>query len=88
MAMKLYMFQVAPNPTKVRLYIAEKQARGVRLPIEQIAVDIPAGVPDLAGSEYADDGVLIDDEDDSLLASNSALFETDEVDLTDYGDSD
>ena len=43
MAMKLYMFQVAPNPTKVRLYIAEKAALGVRLPVEQISVDIPGG---------------------------------------------
>ena len=37
--MKLYMFPVAPNPTKVRLYLAEKKAAGVEIPIEQVVVD-------------------------------------------------
>ena len=29
--MKLYMFQVAPNPTKVRLYLAEKAEGGAKI---------------------------------------------------------
>ena len=37
------MFQVAPNPTKVRLYIAEKEALGVAMPIEQVAVNLTEG---------------------------------------------
>ena len=41
--MKLYMFQVAPNPTKVRLYIAEKMAAQAPLNIEQISVNLPKG---------------------------------------------
>jgi glutathione S-transferase len=41
--MKLYMFQVAPNPTKVRLYLAEKAAGGTAIPIEQISVNLPKG---------------------------------------------
>lgn len=41
--MKLYMFQVAPNPTKVRLYLAEKTAGGTDIPLQQISVNLPKG---------------------------------------------
>jgi len=41
--MKLYMFQVAPNPTKVRLYLAEKAASGTEIPIAQVSVNLPKG---------------------------------------------
>lgn len=41
--MKLYWFQVAPNPTKVRLYIAEKIAGGAALEIEGVVVKLPKG---------------------------------------------
>ncbi|MEE3278243.1 MAG: glutathione S-transferase family protein [Pseudomonadota bacterium] len=41
--MKLYVFQVAPNPTKVRLYVAEKNAAGDELPVDEISVNIPEG---------------------------------------------
>lgn len=41
--MKLYMFQVALNPTRVRLYLAEKAAAGTATPIEQISVNLPKG---------------------------------------------
>ena len=41
--MKLYMFQVAPNPTRVRLYLAEKAASGKEIPIEQVSLNIPKG---------------------------------------------
>ena len=41
--MKLYVFQVAPNPTKVRLYVAEKNALGDELPVEEVPVNIPEG---------------------------------------------
>lgn len=37
--MKLYMFPVAPNPTKVMLYLAEKKHAGTEIEIEQILVD-------------------------------------------------
>ena len=37
--MKLFMVPLAPNPTKVMLYIAEREARGLTLPIEQIVVN-------------------------------------------------
>ncbi len=41
--MKLYVFPVAPNPTKVRLYLAEKAAGGASLPIEEVQVSLPEG---------------------------------------------
>jgi glutathione S-transferase len=41
--MKLYMFQVAPNPTRVRLYLAEKVEGGTAIDIEQISVNLPKG---------------------------------------------
>ncbi len=41
--MKLYMFQVAPNPTRVRLYLAEKAAAGAKIDLQQISVNLPKG---------------------------------------------
>ncbi len=41
--MKLYWFQVAPNPTKVRLYIAEKNAAGAGIALESVVVKLPKG---------------------------------------------
>lgn len=41
--MKLYIFQVAPNPTKVRLYLAEKIAGGAVIDIPQVSVNLPKG---------------------------------------------
>ena len=41
--MKLYMVPLAPNPTKVMLYIAEREELGVDMPIEQIVVNTVKG---------------------------------------------
>lgn len=41
--MKLYFFQVAPNPTRVRLYLAEKAAAGFDFGIEQVMVNLVEG---------------------------------------------
>jgi len=41
--MKLYMVPAAPNPTKVMLYIAEREAAGSVLPVEQIVVNTLKG---------------------------------------------
>ena len=41
--MRLFMVPLAPNPTKVMLYIAEREARGITLPIEQIVVNTVKG---------------------------------------------
>ncbi len=36
--MKLYMFPVAPNPTRVRLYLAEKREAGAKFELEEVVV--------------------------------------------------
>ena len=41
--MKLYMVPLAPNPTKVMLYIAEREEMGVQMNIEQIVVNTVKG---------------------------------------------
>ena len=41
--MKLYMVPLAPNPTKVMLYIAEREELGVSMEIEQIVVNTVKG---------------------------------------------
>lgn len=41
--MKLYMFRVAPNPTRVRLCIAEKAAAGTAVDVEEVVVKLPKG---------------------------------------------
>lgn len=41
--MKLYCFPVAPNPTRVRLYLAEKEAAGAKLPVTEVSVDLTRG---------------------------------------------
>jgi glutathione S-transferase len=41
--MKLYCFPVAPNPTKLRLYLAEKNAGGAAIPIEEVEVNLVEG---------------------------------------------
>ncbi len=41
--MKLYMVPLAPNPTKVMLYIAERAEEGVTMEIEQIVVNTVKG---------------------------------------------
>ncbi|MBT5332725.1 MAG: glutathione S-transferase family protein, partial [Gammaproteobacteria bacterium] len=37
--MKLYTVPAAPNPTKVMLYIAEREAAGLDMGIEQVRVN-------------------------------------------------
>ena len=41
--MKLYMVPLAPNPTKVMLYIAEREQLGTHMHIEQIVVNTVKG---------------------------------------------
>jgi len=40
---KLYFFPVAPNPTKVRLYLAEKAAAGTEIELTEVLVQLPKG---------------------------------------------
>ena len=41
--MKLYVFPVAPNPTKVRLYLAEKAAGGGEIGLTEVTVNLLEG---------------------------------------------
>ena len=41
--MKLYVFPIAPNPTKVRLYLAEKTAGGAIINLPQVTVNLLEG---------------------------------------------
>jgi glutathione S-transferase len=41
--MKLYVFPVAPNPTKVRLYLAEKSAGGAEIDLTEVTVNLREG---------------------------------------------
>lgn len=41
--MKLYTVPLAPNPTKVMLYVAEREQLGVRLDLEQVVVNTLKG---------------------------------------------
>lgn len=41
--MKLYCFPIAPNPTRVRLLIAEKSAAGADVPVEEVFVNLAEG---------------------------------------------
>jgi glutathione S-transferase len=41
--MKLYVFIVAPNPTRVRLYLAEKAAAGAEIDVDEITVSLSEG---------------------------------------------
>lgn len=41
--MKLYFFPIAPNPTRVRLYLAEKAAGGARISLTEELVNLARG---------------------------------------------
>jgi glutathione S-transferase len=41
--MKLYVFPVAPNPTRVRLYLAEKEFGGASIGITEVLVNLREG---------------------------------------------
>lgn len=41
--MRLYYFPVAPNPARVRLYLAEKAAAGAAIPVEPVLVNLVRG---------------------------------------------
>jgi glutathione S-transferase len=71
--MKLYTFQVAPNPTKVRLYLAEKAAGGTTIDIAQVTVNLPKGeqrkAEHLARNPFGRLPVLELDDGSSLIES-------------------
>lgn len=81
--MKLYWFQVAPNPTKVRLYIAEKRAGGATIDFESVIVKLPKGeqnTPEhLARNPFASLPVLELDEGTCIIESLAIIDYLEEV---------
>ena len=41
--MKLYVFMMAPNPTRVRLVVAEKRAAGAAIDLPEVMVNLIEG---------------------------------------------
>ena len=76
--MRLYVFPVAPNPTKVRLYLAEKAAGGATIDIAQVKVDFTQreqrGAAHLARKPFGTLPVLELD-DGSCLVESPAIIE-------------
>ena len=76
--MKLYMFQIAPNPTRVRLYLAEKAQGGTTIPIEQISVNLPKGEqrqPDMLARNPLGRLPVLELDDGSHLSESLAIIE-------------
>ncbi|MCP3983411.1 MAG: glutathione S-transferase family protein [bacterium] len=76
--MKLYVFIVAPNPTRVRLYLAEKAAAGAEIDVEQITVSLRDGEQRL--SEHLKRNPMgklpvLEFDDGSFLTESSAIIE-------------
>ncbi len=71
--MKLFFFPIAPNPTKVRLYLAEKRAAGRPIEVEEVLVDFFKGEQNepahLARSPFGTLPVLETDEGQNLFES-------------------
>jgi len=76
--MKLYAFVVAPNPTRVRLVLAEKRARGAEIEIPEVFVDLREGeqreAPHLARNPLGKLPVLELD-DGRFLTESAAIIE-------------
>ena len=80
--MKLYMVPAAPNPTKVMLYIAEREVQGVEMGIDQVVVNTLKGrqrEPEhLARNPFGTLPVLQLDDGTHLLESLSIIQYLDE----------
>ncbi len=76
--MKLYVFPVAPNPTRVRLYLAEKAAAGAEIDVREIMVNLREGEQKLP--EHLERNPLgklpvLEFEDGSFLTESLAIIE-------------
>ncbi len=75
--MKLYYVEVAPNPTKVRLYIAEKIAGGAAISLDEIRVKLIKGEQNEAAhlqrTRFATVPVLEIGPDDYIIESRAIM---------------
>ncbi len=71
--MKLYYFPIAPNPTKVRVYLAEK---GLELPTERVS--LPEGAqrsPDFLAKNPMGKLPVLELDDGSFVNDSNAIIE-------------
>jgi len=75
---KLYVFHVAPNPTRVRRYLAEKRAGGAEIPVEEVMVSIPDGesrAPEHLARNPRGGLPVLEMDDGSFLTESTAIVE-------------
>lgn len=76
--MKLYAFAVAPNPTRVRLYLAEKAEAGAALPVTEIMVNLVKGeqrLPEHLARNPLGKLPVLELDDGSFLTESLAIIE-------------
>jgi glutathione S-transferase len=76
--MKLYVFPVAPNPTRVRLYLAEKAAAGTKIAVDEVTVSLPKGeqrLPEHLARNPLGKLPVLELEDGSFLTESLAIIE-------------
>lgn len=76
--MKLYVFPIAPNPTRVRLYLAEKEAGGGAIAIDEVGVDLREGAqkrPDHLSRNPFGKLPVLELDDGSFLIESLAIIE-------------
>ncbi len=76
--MKLYKFIVAPNPTRVCLYLAEKRAAGASIEVEEITVSLRDGeqkLPEHSRRNPMGKLPVLEFDDGSFLTESMAIIE-------------
>ena len=76
--MKLYVFPVAPNPTRVRLCIAEKRAAGARIDLPEVFVNLAKGeqrAPEHLARSPLGKLPVLEVDDGSFLTESGAIIE-------------
>jgi glutathione S-transferase len=75
---KLYFSHVAPNPTKIRLYLAEKAAGGAQIPMTEVLIDLRTGEqnsPEHSGRNYFQSVPVLGLDDGSNLIESLPAIE-------------
>ncbi len=76
--MKLYYSHIAPNPTKIRLYLAEKAIGGAQIPMTEVLIDLRAGEqnsPDHTVRNYFQSVPVLELDDGSYLIESLPAME-------------
>lgn len=76
--MKLYVYPTAPNPTKVRLYLAEKAAAGTAIPLAETLVDLRAqeqNSPEHTARSYFQTVPVLELDDGRYLTESLTIME-------------